>query len=283
MNTKKISIKKSIIIAVCVLLILAFIFMYITYTHSQRDQSVTPFWSAHNQQSTHIVDHLYWQQFLDTFVHSDEFGIHRVDYKSAKNNDSLLQQYIAQLTQIDPRELNKEEQKAYWINAYNALTIRLILNNYPTDSIVDLGSSLIAFGPWDDTVITLAEQTLTLNDIEHRILRPIWKDPRIHFAVNCASIGCPNLQKEAFTSENMDDLLEEATEEFINHPRGMYSTNNTLVLSSIFDWYGNDFGHTISERLAWMSDYAQDDLAEILSHSVDHISYQYDWQLNDYQ
>jgi hypothetical protein len=272
--------KINIIKVISVLLILISGFIYIQYTPAQKDQSVTSFWSAYNNKSTYIVDHHYWQKFLHKFVHRDQSGIHLVDYNKAVNDSLLLQQYLVQLKEIDPRELNKKEQKAYWINIYNALTIRLILNNFPTDSIVNLGSTLFGFGPWDDTIITLANQKLTLNDIEHRILRPIWQDPRIHFAVNCASIGCPNLQKEVFTAENMDDLLEEATEEFVNHQRGASISNNTLTLSSIFDWYGSDFGASISDQRSWISEYAQDDIADALNNPKNNIIYQYNWQLN---
>lgn len=120
-----------------------------------------------------------------------------------KEDKTLLNDYLDQLSKLDPREFNRQEQYAYWVNLYNALTVKLILDNYPVASITKLGG-LFSFGPWDEKVFTVAGQTLTLNDIEHRILRPIWKDPRTHYAVNCASLGCPNLQSQAFTAQNTE-------------------------------------------------------------------------------
>ena len=160
-----------------------------------------------------------------------------------------MNNYIEQLAGIDPRAYRRIEQKAYWINLYNALTVKLIVDHYPVGSITTLGKTLGAFGPWDDHLITLAGQTLSLNDIEHRILRPLWKDPRIHFAVNCASYGCPDLQDIAFTAENIETLLNKAATDYLSHPRGAHFDGDELVLSSIFDWYAEDFGANQQEVL----------------------------------
>lgn len=100
-----------------------------------------------------------------------------------------LKRYIQQMASLDPRDYKKQEQFAYWVNLYNALTVQLVLDNYPTSSIKKLGKGFFSFGPWDDDIIRVAGKKLTLNDIEHRILRPIWRDKRIHYVVNCASLG----------------------------------------------------------------------------------------------
>ncbi len=275
-----ISKKYAIISIAFIILLLASGFAYIQYEKSQRDARVTPFWSGSDENSTRIIDHQLWQDFLDEYVDDDASGINLLDYRRAQKAVQGLNQYINQLEQIDPRELNRGEQKAYWINAYNALTVALILKHYPINSIRDLGNTTTSIGPWDDDITTVAGQRLSLNDIEHRILRPIWKDARIHFAVNCASIGCPNLQIDAFSSENMEDLLDEASEAFINHPRGVRFHEGQLVLSSIFNWYASDFGNTKEARLEWLSEYADDEIGDQLLEHQGKINYQYDWKLN---
>jgi hypothetical protein len=121
---------------------------------------------------------------------------------------------------------------------------------------------------------------LTLNDIEHRILRPIFGDPRVHFAVNCASLGCPNLGAEPYLADRLDVQLDTAARAFINHPRGASISDSRLTLSSIFKWYGDDFGETVAERLEWVAAYANPDLAEQLTGWDGRISYEYDWRLN---
>ena len=103
-------------------------------------------------------------------------------------------------------------------------------------SITKLGKGFFSFGPWDDKTLTINNKELSLNDIEHRILRPIYNDARIHYAVNCASYSCPNLAAQAYTVENMDQLLDKGAEHYINHPRGVSIKNNKLTLSSIYSW-----------------------------------------------
>jgi len=180
----------------------------------------------------------------------------------------------------DPRELNKAEQHAYWVNMYNALTIDVVLDEYPVTSIRKIRFLTSPFGPWDKALLEVAGEDITLNDIEHRILRPIWQDARVHFAVNCASIGCPNLQAQAFTASNSEALLEKGAQEFVNHQRGVLRDGDTLTLSSIFDWYGVDFGNNESEVVEALYDYISDDNADNLE-DYTAVEYDYDWSLNE--
>ncbi len=245
------------------------------------NQGVTQFWDTHSAQNTQTIDHSKWQLVLDDYLIADhESGVNRVDYEALIDDKALLEEYIDILGKIDPREYSQDEQMAYWINLYNALTVLLIVNEYPTQSITKLGETTIAFGPWDDFAITIAGQDLSLNDIEHRILRPIWQDDRIHFAVNCASIGCPNLQAEVFTSENLNTLLDIGAEEYLAHPRALRFEEDTLVLSSLFEWYASDFGDNLATTLAKLSEYAPDELKEDLKEHQGEIKYEYDWSLN---
>ena len=177
-------------------------------------------------------------------------------------------------------QFNREQQRAFWINLYNALTIRVILKNYPVRSIRDISSGFFSSGPWSLELITIEAQALTLDDIEHRILRPIWKDARLHYAVNCASIGCPNLQNRAFTASNTEALLNKAADEFINHQRAVsINDDGELQLSSIYHWFDDDFGGE-SGVISHIREHASTSLIDMLE-GIDEIDdYHYDWRLN---
>ncbi|NCN04644.1 MAG: DUF547 domain-containing protein [Spirochaetales bacterium] len=239
-----------------------------------------PRWQAHNPQSQVQVDHRAWDRFLQTYVDTNHpSGVHVVRYPQVSTQDRLaLEGYIESLESIEVSNLAKEEQLAYWVNMYNAVTVDLILENYPLESIRDIRR------PWDTALVRVENEELTLNDIEHRILRPIWNDPRIHYVVNCASSGCPNLQNRAFTRANWDEMFTQAAIQYINHPRGANFTGRQPVFSSIYDWYGVDFGNTVPSVVAHMKQYAQgstlDQLLAFESGGYGRVRYEYDWTLN---
>ncbi|MPW36957.1 DUF547 domain-containing protein [Vibrio sp. B1Z05] len=237
------------------------------------------YWDVHSQ-SQQSIDHSQWQSILDTYlVIQGDLTLFR--YASITTADKQrLKNYLSSLASIDPRQYSKAEQYAYWVNLYNSLTIQLILDNYPVKSITKLGG-LFSFGPWDDKLISVTGKSLTLNDIEHRILRPIWNDPRTHYAVNCASLGCPNLQPQAFTAQNTEQLLTQSAKVFINSDKGVKVSNGALQLSSIYDWFAVDFGGK-DGVLQHIAQY-HDDLAtaDNLATFNGKITYDYDWQLNE--
>ena len=203
-------------------------------------------------------------------------------YSRVTNKDrKILQNYLKYLENINISNYSRSEQFAYWINHYNARTIELILENYPIDSIKDISFSFFSFGPWDEELITVEGIDLSLNDIEHRILRPIWKDPRIHYAVNCASMGCPNLLPKPFTAETSEMLLDEAAKGYVNHPRGVRFEDEKLVLSKIFDWYLVDFGSSTDNLLKHILEYCNPQLSHTIKHYKGKLEYGYDWQLNE--
>jgi hypothetical protein len=175
------------------------------------------------------------------------------------------------------------EQLVFWINLYNALTVKVILEHYPVESIrnIDISPGFFSNGPWGKKFIKIENVKISLNDIEHRILRPIWKDPRIHYAVNCASIGCPNLQKFAFTAENVENLLTKAAKEYINHPRGVKVDDGELTVSSIYIWFSSDFGSSDIEILSHLKQYASPGLRIQLEDFNKISSHDYDWTLNN--
>ena len=156
----------------------------------------------------------------------------------------------------------------------------VVVEYFPIASIKEAGESLLGRGPWNDEVITINKRDLTLNDIEHRILRPIFKDYRVHFAVNCASIGCPNLSVAAFTADNLEPQLQQLTLDYLNHPRGIALEQDRLVLSSIFQWYAVDFAQTEQNLLMVLASYLKPNISKALEQFQGEIEYRYDWRLN---
>ena len=242
-------------------------------------------WDASNEANVERVDHSVWQKILDGYVAPDASGVNLVDYEglsSSAETSQKLAAYLKYLQNLDPRQFSRAEQMAYWINLYNALTVKVVLDAFPVDTIRDIHAGVVPYtGPWDDIHANVADQDLTLNHIEHGILRPIWRDERIHYAVNCAAYGCPHLQATAFTAANTEDLLDAGAREFVNSPQGVDVVDSDfIVISSIYDWYAEDFGDTEEAIIAHLIEYAEDDLAEFLGGFNGAVDYDYDWGLN---
>lgn len=239
------------------------------------------FWDKNNPASEVIVDHGPWQAILDDYLVSRPEG-NGFRYSQVSPEDrKSLKDYLESLTSRDPRELSKAEQKAYWVNLYNALTVNLILSEYPVESITKIGP-WYQFGPWNMPVTHVAGEELTLNDIEHRILRPIWQDERIHYAVNCASIGCPDLAQQAFTAENTESMLGELARRFVQQEKGVSLAGGRLTVSRIYEWYQEDFTSQGDKGvLMYLRHLAPPALTRKLSRYSGSIEYQYNWALNE--
>lgn len=238
-------------------------------------------WTAHQPDSTEQIDHRNWDRFLKTYVVKDG-DLNRVRYGAVNGKDrQSLDAYIRQLQDTAISQFNRAEQLAYWINLYNALTVQLILDNYPVSSITKIKSGLFAFGPWDRKLLTIENEEVSLNDIEHRILRPIWNNPLIHYAVNCASVGCPNLAMEAYTASNSWELAKSNAGDYINSPRGARLEGDKLRVSSIYIWFSADFGVDESATIAHLADYAEPSLANALRNVSRIHGHDYDWSLNE--
>lgn len=241
-------------------------------------------WQAYDAESSLTVDHSAWDGFLQRHVRFGEDGVNLVAYGAVGGEDrDALRAYIADLETVPVRSLARQEQLPYWVNLYNALTVQVILDHYPVDSIrdIDISPGFFADGPWGRKLATVDGEGVSLDDIEHRILRPIWGDPRIHYAVNCASIGCPNLQKRAMTPANAEQYMEEGAIAFVNHPRGARIEDGKLRVSSIYDWFEEDFGGNDAGVIAHLKRYARGALAAGLE-TVNRVSGDdYDWRLND--
>lgn len=243
-----------------------------------------PYWNAHDDNATQVVDHAAWDAFLKTYVQSSVDGINRVAYGAVTADDrAKLQHYLDTLQRVTVTRLSRAQQRAYWINLYNATTINTVLAHYPVDSILKISISpgLFTRGPWGAKLLKVEAQELSLDDIEHRILRPIWRDPRTHYAVNCASLGCPNLQTEAFTTANMDSLLDTAAKAYVNHHRGAHFDDCDLIVSSIYAWFKDDFGGDDAGVIAHLRRYANEGLRMKLGGITKIEDDEYDWSLND--
>lgn len=242
------------------------------------------YWSAHDPESVDQADHLLWQTLLTRHVIASTDGINRVSYSTFDDTSkALLSQYINALSQAKPTQLNRNQQLAYWVNLYNAQTIQVVLDHPKKDSILSMGPFL-AFGPWDEPYLEIEGKPVTLNDIEHRILRPIWRDHRLHYVLNCASIGCPNLSRSAYTPANMAAQLARAEQTFLQHPRAVsFSDSNTLQLTSLFDWYQTDFADNEKQLLDYVAQQRPDlagRIATLAKLKKPKIKYVYDWSLN---
>lgn len=254
--------------------------------------TVTEAFSPYAAGSAKTVDHAVWDGLLKAHIKPDATGLNRFDYAGLKaRGQDRLKAYITALQAVDVAKLDRPEQFAFWSNLYNAKTIDVVLDHYPVASIrnISINEGLLGFfkksagfgGPWKAKILIVAGQKLSLDDIEHNILRPVFKDPRVHYAVNCASMGCPNLSDVAFTGANLEKQLDAGARAFVNHPRGIAVVDGKVTASSIYTWFQVDFGGSDAGVLAHVRKFAAPELSEKLKTVTSIGTYQYDWALND--
>jgi hypothetical protein len=248
---------------------------------------LTVSWGEHDDTNTDAIDHSEWQAILDGYLRTDDpSGIHLFDYGGLKANAAdrgRLQGYLAHLGAVDPRLYSRDEQMAYWINFYNALTVETVVEGHPVGSIKNIHDGIVPLsGPWGDKRATVAGQRLSLDNMEHDILRALWRDPRIHYAVNCASLGCPNLAPQVFTAASLEEMMDAAARGYVNHPRGVELMDEMFgVVSSIYTWFQEDFGGSEAGVVEHLLRHAEPELAEQLKGFEGGFDYEYDWDLND--
>lgn len=253
--------------------------------HAAAGDLATPF-KVHNPMSSKTVDNSQWADILSSYVTLGADGVTRVHYADLAGSAADVEKlgaYIDLLQNTKVSALNQDEQYAFWVNLYNAVTVEVIIEHYPVASIRDISISpgLFSTGPWGKKLVTVEDEELSLDNIEHDILRKVWDEPRVHYAVNCASFGCPNLATVPYTGKALEKQLTKAASDYINHPRGVAFDGDRLTLSKIFDWYGKDFGTTTAERLTAIAQHAKPALAKKLAAHSGRIRYAYDWSLND--
>jgi hypothetical protein len=220
------------------------------------------------------VSHAIWDGLLKKHVDSEGW----VDYKGLVKDSARLNQYLDLLSANHPKSSwPKAEQKAYWINAYNAFTVKLIVDHYPVASIKDIKKGIpFVNSVWDLQFIDIQGKSYDLNNIEHSILRKEFKDARIHAAVNCASYSCPKLWGEAFVASRLEQQLDQAMRAFVNDPLRNKVSANSAELSQIFNWYGGDFKDEAGSIRAYINQYAKVKLSAKAKISFR----EYNWALN---
>ncbi len=230
------------------------------------------------------IDHAAWNALLKKYV--DAQGI--VNYAAWKASDADTKALDAYLSELSAASFSTETppkaKLAFWINAYNATTVKGILREYPTTSIRNHTAKVFGYNIWKDLQITIADRTYSLEQIEHEVLRKMG-EPRIHFAIVCASIGCPPLRSEAYTAEKLDgQLTDNGRKFFAQRSKFQFDTQKkTVGLSPILSWFAEDFGDTQAKQLQRIAAYLPGDEAQRLAESgAASVSYlDYDWNLND--
>jgi len=222
-----------------------------------------------------LVDNSLYGKLLKKYVRDG-----KVDYAGFKTGEAKLDRYLKILESVDPEKLSRDEQFAFYANAYNAWTIKLILSGYPgVTSIKDLGSLIKS--PWKKKIVRIDGEVISLDHVEHEILRPRYKDPRVHFAINCAAKSCPPLRPEPFSGNILDRQLDDSTRSFINDPQRYRLEDNELYVSRIFKWFSEDFNDDV---FGFFLKYTTGNLKKELEAKSERINVkylQYDWSLNE--
>lgn len=225
---------------------------------------------------------------LGRYVAAGQDGVNRVRYaawKASVADVAALKALISAQSAGPGAAAGRAAQFAFWANLYNAVTLDVVLDAYPVQSIRSIRSKGVGLdlkgliGPWREKRVTVGGRRLSLDDIEHGILRPQFRDPRVHYAVNCASIGCPDLQPRAWRAETLDADLDAAARAYVRHPRGVAVEAEGLRLSSIFDWFAEDFGGLDGVR-SHLARYAPNATIAEAARTQRVLGYRYDWSIN---
>ncbi|MEM8962493.1 MAG: DUF547 domain-containing protein [Acidobacteriota bacterium] len=245
------------------------------------DEAVTAHFATRDEAATATVDHASWGALLDRLLRVADDDLNRFDYAAMNDDDrAALDTYLAALADTPVSTLGPDEQMAFWFNLYNALTVKVVIEHWPVDSIREIdpdGSG----GPWKAPLVTVESLSLSLDQIENRILRPIWDDPRIHYGVNCASLSCPELLPAPLTASTLDEQLDAAARVYVNSPWGVdFGDDGSLTLSSIYDWYQVDFGGDLPGVGAHLEQWAEPELAKRLGAFSGTPGFDYDWKIN---
>jgi len=245
-------------------------------------------WAAYQTSSQTHVNHQAWGAFLSAYRQVNDEGAVLLAYRDVSDEDRrALNRYIDALGETPVSTLNRREQMAYWVNLYNALTVKLVLDHYPVGSIreIEFGRSFVPSfivddGPWGEEVITVEDNPLSLDHIEQRILRPLFREPRVHYVLNRAAVGSPDLLAEPLDPERLDEQFDAAARAFVNSPRGVQIDGNRAGVSSIYTWFRDDFGGSQDGVLVHLRNFADDDLRAELERASRVRDQGFDWTLN---
>jgi Protein of unknown function, DUF547 len=218
-----------------------------------------------------------YASLLKSAVKPDGSGYNRVNYGTLVARKSELDGVVAAYQTVSPKALGAKDAKAFWINLYNATTLKVVVDRFPVKSIKDIklgGGGLFGSGPWSAKLVTVDGRALSLDDIEHKILRKTFNDPFVHYALNCASYSCPNLATVPYTSANAAGLMRESAQAYVGHPRGIDIKDGAITASKIYSWYAGDFGGKGKLKDHWKAQASAEkaaliDAAEITSYTYD--------------
>lgn len=246
-------------------------------------KSLWPRWEVNNPLSKETISHHIWDDFLKRHVITNDENINLISYATLSREDlKVIKKYIQEMAQIDIDNYNRNEQLAYWINIYNALTIQTVASYYPIGDIqeINISPGLFSNGPWGGTLIRIKDTPLSLDDINNRIIRPIWNDPRTHYTLNDATIGAPNLYNRAYQGIAIEQQLNDAAFAYVNSLRGVEVIEGKLIISKIYDWYEEDFGASKENIIKHIHQFAKEPLLSQLKHITTVDSYIYNWHIN---
>ena len=227
--------------------------------------------------------HAAWDATLAEYVLERPDGVNRFDYAALRadpEDRAALDAYVASLEAAAPSTMARDAAFAYWANLYNAVTVKLIVDAAPERSIRQIRPHVFAIGPWGVERVTVEGEALSLDDIEHEIMRPRYDAAMVHYAVNCASIGCPNLKPSAWRGETLAADLDAAARAYVNHPRGVTPVSGGIKVSRIYRWFREDFSDSEAGVIAHLLQFAEPDLAAHIAAHPHIRGHQYDWSLN---
>lgn len=265
---------------------LVILFFTLTSTHlfaAYNSKNLWPIWEVNNPLSKEVISHHDWQHFLKERVITNHENINLVDYPSLNKEDrQRIKRYLKSMSMIKIDHYNRDEQLAFWINVYNAIIVDTVASYYPVSSIeeINISPGLFSVGPWGAKIITINNVALSLDDIQNRIIRPIWNDVRALYAINNGSIGAANINKDAYQGATIDDQLNEAAFTYINSLRGAQVIENKLIISKLYEWFSEDFGGTRFSIIKHLKQFAHDPLQSEIKHINTIDNYMYNWHLN---
>lgn len=263
--------------------LLLLFFLSTNVVHAFSYKRLWPQWLVNNPLSTQTISHQLWQQFLDDYliINNEKISLINYEHINQKGYD-LLNRYLKEMSEIDIANYNRQEQLAYWINLYNALTVQTVTSYYPIANIQEIRISpgLFSVGPWGANLITIKNTPLSLDDINNRIIRAIWNDQRTHYALNDATIGAPNLSKQVYKGATIEAQLNNAAFAYINSLRGAQFIEGKLIISKIYAWYEEDFGGSKQDVIKHLLFFAKEPLLSQLKHINSIDSYTYNWHIN---
>lgn len=238
-------------------------------------------WPATQQVSFEAIDHAAFDALLRKYVDPDGYVDYQAWHASAADR-AALQQYLLSLSRgTRAKSSSRPAELAFWINAYNAVTLEGILQEYPTSSIRNHTAKVAGYNIWKDLPLLVGGEAFSLDAMEHQVLRK-FGEPRIHFAIVCASVGCPRLRNEAYVSSRLEEQLADNTRDFFSRPQNLQVEGATLQLSSILEWFGSDFGASQRDQLQAIRPYLPQGAQQVVQGGSARVAYlNYDWSLND--